>query len=66
MAGLMLKMMNPMGSVPSMPSVGAKEDEMSRDLGCLGFQSVSWSSNDPTLLKVDTGGVNDGIFGMYL
>ena len=31
MAGMMLKMMNPMGSVPSMPTVGGKEDEMSRE-----------------------------------
>ena len=30
MAGLMMKMMNPMGSVPSMPTVGGdKEDDMS-------------------------------------
>ena len=31
MAGLMMKMMNPMGSVPSMPTVGDKEDNMSRE-----------------------------------
>ena len=32
MAGLMMKMMNPMGSVPSMPTVGGdKEDDMSRE-----------------------------------
>ena len=26
-----MKMMNPMGSVPSMPSVGGKEEEMTRE-----------------------------------
>ena len=32
MAGLMMKMMNPLGSVPSMPSVGeGKEDSLSRE-----------------------------------
>ena len=31
MAGMMLKMMNPLGSVPSMPSVGDKEDGLSRE-----------------------------------
>ena len=32
MAGMMLKMMNPLGSVPSMPSVGeGKEDGLSRE-----------------------------------
>ena len=32
MAGMMLKMMNPLGSVPSMPTPGNKEDtELSRE-----------------------------------
>ena len=32
MAGMMLKMMNPLGSLPSMPSVGeGKEDSLSRE-----------------------------------